>query len=137
MVQVRTQSRSRSFCQAAPFESEQLVTCYPRAGLVITTICSLASLCQCVCQAYALLHPAEGPYEVFAGQECARALAKMSKDKADCTKDLSGLSDREFEILCDWEVRFRKYPIVGQVSFFLSQQVGAYGECMYLQETAG
>ena len=63
---------------------------------------------------------AEGPYEVFAGCECAKALAKMSKDKVDCTADLSGLSDREFEILCDWEVRFKKkYPVVGQASVCL------------------
>ena len=54
---------------------------------------------------------------MFAGCECAKALARMSKDKADCTADLSGLSDREFEILCDWEVKFKKkYPVVGQAS---------------------
>ena len=56
---------------------------------------------------------------MFAGRECAKALAKMSKDEVDCTADLSGLSDREFEILCDWEVKFRKkYPVVGQVILY-------------------
>jgi membrane-associated progesterone receptor component len=57
-----------------------------------------------------------GPYELFAGKDHSRALAKMSFDPADVTGDLSGLEPYELETLDDWEVRFMsKYTKVGTI----------------------
>jgi hypothetical protein len=57
-----------------------------------------------------------GPYELFAGKDHSRALAKMSFDPADVAGDLSGLEPYELETLDDWEVRFMsKYTKVGTV----------------------
>lgn len=57
-----------------------------------------------------------GPYHVFAGRECARALGLMLIEEEHCSSDISSFTDKETQILMDWEARFRKnYPIVGQV----------------------
>jgi membrane-associated progesterone receptor component len=57
-------------------------------------------------------------YNVFAGREAARALAKMSLREEDCTDEgLEELSKREQETLRDWEERLLyKYSVVGQAS---------------------
>lgn len=58
-----------------------------------------------------------GDYALFAGREAARALAKMSKDAADVSGDLSGLSDKELGVLADWESKFQaKYPVVARLA---------------------
>ncbi|KAK1620530.1 hypothetical protein QYE76_026047 [Lolium multiflorum] len=58
-----------------------------------------------------------GDYAVFAGREASRALAKMSKDTADVSGDLAGLSDKELGVLADWEKKFlAKYPVVGRLA---------------------
>lgn len=52
----------------------------------------------------------------FAGKECARALALMSTEEADCHGDLEGLGYTELDILRDWEAKFYfKYPVVGKI----------------------
>ena len=57
-----------------------------------------------------------GPYEVFAGKDCSRALAKLSTDPADCVADVSGLSGSELEKLDDWIETFSaKYDEIGKV----------------------
>ncbi|XP_062220561.1 probable steroid-binding protein 3 [Phragmites australis] len=57
-----------------------------------------------------------GAYAVFAGREASRALGKMSKDEADVSGDLSGLSDKELGVLADWETKFQaKYPVVARL----------------------
>lgn len=57
-----------------------------------------------------------GPYELFAGKDHSRALAKMSFEPVDVTGDLSGLEPYELESLDDWEVRFMsKYTKVGTI----------------------
>ncbi|KAJ4784222.1 Membrane steroid-binding protein 1 [Rhynchospora pubera] len=57
-----------------------------------------------------------GPYELFAGKDHSRALAKMSFEPADVTGDLSGLEPYELETLNDWEARFMsKYTKVGTI----------------------
>ncbi|KAL6635272.1 hypothetical protein ACP70R_027943 [Stipagrostis hirtigluma subsp. patula] len=57
-----------------------------------------------------------GAYAMFAGREASRALAKMSKDEADISGDLSGLSEKELGVLADWETKFQaKYPVVARL----------------------
>src|SRR5690606_21803052 len=59
-------------------------------------------------------HGKRGPYRVFAGKDCTRALAKMSFDAADCVGELEGLDDYELEKLEDWIMTFEaKYPVLG------------------------
>lgn len=54
---------------------------------------------------------------MFAGREASSALAKMSKVDADVSGDLSGLSDKELDILIDWETKFQaKYPVVARLA---------------------
>lgn len=58
--------------------------------------------------------PTEGPYAVFAGKECARALALMSTDAKDCTARVGDLDDKQKQTLRDWERKFMgKYKVVG------------------------
>ncbi|AQK75722.1 putative steroid-binding protein 3 [Zea mays] len=58
-----------------------------------------------------------GAYAVFAGREASRALGKMSKDEADVSGDLSGLTDKELGVLADWEIKFQaKYPVVARLA---------------------
>jgi hypothetical protein len=67
----------------------------------------LYRLC-CVC--------AGGPYAIFAGKECARALALMSTDPADCNSKVADLADAKKEVLRDWQRKFLgKYRVVGAV----------------------
>jgi membrane-associated progesterone receptor component len=57
-----------------------------------------------------------GPYGVFAGRDCSRALATLSTKPEDCVSDLEGLSDAELEKLDDWIDTFAaKYEEVGKV----------------------
>ncbi|MBC7173939.1 MAG: cytochrome b5 domain-containing protein, partial [Polyangiaceae bacterium] len=57
-----------------------------------------------------------GPYGVFAGKDCSRALALMSFDDSDCVGDLDGLSANEIEKLDDWISTFEmKYPVLGSL----------------------
>ncbi|CAG9463499.1 unnamed protein product [Pedinophyceae sp. YPF-701] len=58
----------------------------------------------------------DGAYESFAGNEIARALAKMSQDPKDFTSNLDGLSQTELGVLKDWEAKFTsKYDVVGKI----------------------
>ena len=62
------------------------------------------------------LPDAGGPYSVFAGKECARALALMSTEAQDCTGDVSDLSDEQKGVLREWEQKLMgKYPAVGML----------------------
>jgi membrane-associated progesterone receptor component len=57
-----------------------------------------------------------GPYGVFAGRDCSRALATLSTKPEDCVSDLDGLSDAELEKLEDWIDTFTaKYDEIGKV----------------------
>lgn len=57
-----------------------------------------------------------GPYEAFAGRECAVALAKMSFEESDLHADTSVLDGEEAEKLSDWIETFEgKYDVVGKV----------------------
>ena len=57
-----------------------------------------------------------GPYALFAGKDANRALAKMSFEEKDLTRDISGLGPFELEALQDWELKFMgKYVKVGTV----------------------
>ncbi|XP_020205709.1 membrane steroid-binding protein 2 [Cajanus cajan] len=57
-----------------------------------------------------------GPYAMFAGKECSRALALLSFKPEDINGNLEGLEESELTILEDWEFKFiEKYPKVGQL----------------------
>ncbi|CAM8889818.1 unnamed protein product [Rhodiola kirilowii] len=57
-----------------------------------------------------------GAYEMFAGKDASRALAKMSKNEDDVVADIDGLSSKEIGVLGDWERKFEaKYSILGRV----------------------
>ncbi|KAG4912170.1 hypothetical protein JHK82_052756 [Glycine max] len=57
-----------------------------------------------------------GPYAMFAGKECSRALALLSFKPDDINGNLEGLGEEELTILEDWEFKFiEKYPKVGQL----------------------
>ncbi|CAO2820375.1 probable steroid-binding protein 3 [Amaranthus tricolor] len=57
-----------------------------------------------------------GAYAIFAGKDASRALAKMSKNEEDVVSSIDGLSEKELEVLADWEKKFEaKYPVVGRV----------------------
>lgn len=57
-----------------------------------------------------------GPYAMFAGKECSRALALLSFKPDDINGNLKGLGESELTILEDWEYKFiDKYPKVGQL----------------------
>ncbi|CAJ1947676.1 unnamed protein product [Sphenostylis stenocarpa] len=57
-----------------------------------------------------------GPYAMFAGKECSRALALLSFKPEDINGNLEGLGESELTILEDWEFKFiEKYPKVGQL----------------------
>lgn len=58
----------------------------------------------------------EGPYAVFAGKECARALALLKIDEAACNDNLSGVDEAGLKILAEWVKKFKeKYPIKGRL----------------------
>ncbi|MGD8823466.1 MAG: cytochrome b5-like heme/steroid binding domain-containing protein [Myxococcales bacterium] len=55
-----------------------------------------------------------GPYEMFAGKDCTRALAKVSFDPPDFTGDVEGLDREELAKLEEWIELFEgKYRRVG------------------------
>jgi len=57
-----------------------------------------------------------GPYEMFAGKDCTRALAKMSFDADLFTGDMDGLEPEELEKLEEWIEMFEgKYRRVGRL----------------------
>jgi membrane-associated progesterone receptor component len=57
-----------------------------------------------------------GAYEIFAGKDASRALAKMSFEPQDLTGDISGLTPFELSSLNDWEYKFTsKYVKVGTI----------------------
>ena len=57
-----------------------------------------------------------GPYAMFTGKECSRALALLSFKPADINGNLEGLGEEELTILEDWEFKFKeKYVKVGQL----------------------
>ena len=57
-----------------------------------------------------------GPYGMFAGKDCTRALAKLSFEPADFTSDVEGLSQDELDKLEEWIEMFGdKYRRVGRL----------------------
>lgn len=57
-----------------------------------------------------------GPYNVFAGKECARALAMMKVEATECTGVLDDLNEKQLKVLSDWEKKFtEKYGVKGEV----------------------
>jgi membrane-associated progesterone receptor component len=49
---------------------------------------------------------------VFAGKECARALALLKIDEAACNDNLSDVDEAGLKILAEWVKKFKeKYPI--------------------------
>ena len=55
-----------------------------------------------------------GPYGMFAGRDCTRALAKMSFEKEDFTGDVEGLKQDELDQLDEWIETFEgKYRRIG------------------------
>jgi Cytochrome b5-like Heme/Steroid binding domain len=57
-----------------------------------------------------------GPYNVLAGREVARALAKMALKEEECHARLDDLGDQELQVLKDWEEKLSaKYSVVGRV----------------------
>ncbi|XP_010670833.2 probable steroid-binding protein 3 [Beta vulgaris subsp. vulgaris] len=57
-----------------------------------------------------------GAYAMFSGKDASRALAKMSKNEDDVVSSIDGLSQKELDVLADWERKFEaKYPVVGRV----------------------
>jgi membrane-associated progesterone receptor component len=59
---------------------------------------------------------AGGPYEMFAGRDCTRALAKMSFADEDFVSDETGLTNGEVKQLEDWIETFEsKYTKVGSL----------------------
>jgi membrane-associated progesterone receptor component len=57
-----------------------------------------------------------GAYEIFAGKDASRALAKMSFEPQYLTGDISGLTPFELSSLNDWEYKFTsKYVKVGTI----------------------
>ncbi len=57
-----------------------------------------------------------GPYGMFAGKDCTRALAKVAFDPELFTGDLDGLDPDELEKLAEWIEMFEaKYRRVGRL----------------------
>ncbi|KAJ4839849.1 Bifunctional protein GlmU [Turnera subulata] len=56
-------------------------------------------------------HDPSGSYEMFADRDASRALAKMSKNEEDISASLDDFTDKEKDVLADWERKFEaKYP---------------------------
>lgn len=63
---------------------------------------------------------------MFAGRECARALALLRVSSADCSADLRGLDEDAMATLEGWIAKFRaKYPVVGKVRSVGSAEASA------------
>jgi membrane-associated progesterone receptor component len=57
-----------------------------------------------------------GPYEIFAGKDCTRALAKVSFEPELFSGDVEGLDDEELQKLEEWiEVFEGKYRRIGRL----------------------
>uniref|UniRef100_A0A7C9DT78 Cytochrome b5 heme-binding domain-containing protein n=1 Tax=Opuntia streptacantha TaxID=393608 RepID=A0A7C9DT78_OPUST len=57
-----------------------------------------------------------GPYHLFAGKDCSRALAKVSKIESDIVGNLDGLDERALGVLGEWEKRYKaRYPLVARL----------------------
>ncbi len=57
-----------------------------------------------------------GPYGMFAGRDCTRALAKMAFDEALFTGDIEGLDREELDKLEEWIEMFDgKYRRIGRL----------------------
>ena len=57
---------------------------------------------------------------MFAGKECARALALMSTNVEDCNGRVADLDPEKKAILRDWQRKFLgKYPVVGAIEVCL------------------
>jgi membrane-associated progesterone receptor component len=57
-----------------------------------------------------------GAYNVFAGRECARALAIMKVALEECNAYLDDVDEKAIKTLNDWEAKLSaKYAIVGEV----------------------
>ncbi|KAL6883531.1 hypothetical protein ACP4OV_010945 [Aristida adscensionis] len=68
-----------------------------------------------------------GSYEMFAGRDASRALAKMSFEPQDLTGDIAGLTPVELGSLNDWEYKFTsKYVKVGTIKRTAPKEEG-YG----------
>ena len=50
-----------------------------------------------------LSQPVGCGYHIFAGKECARALALMSLKPEDCNSDITDLDESKIKILDDWQ----------------------------------
>ncbi|GIL51282.1 hypothetical protein Vafri_7313 [Volvox africanus] len=58
-----------------------------------------------------------GPYEIFAGRECSRALAIMKVDLAACNDNLADCTAQQLKTLEDWITKFNsKYAMVGKLA---------------------
>lgn len=58
-----------------------------------------------------------GSYAMFAGKDVSRALAKMSTRDEDVIGSLDELTDKELNVLADWERKFEaKHPIVASLA---------------------
>ena len=57
-------------------------------------------------------------YNLFAGRDASRSLAKVSLEAADAeSRDLSDLTEEQLKTLDDWEAKIsKKYPIVGTMA---------------------
>ncbi|KAG8095434.1 hypothetical protein GUJ93_ZPchr0012g19368 [Zizania palustris] len=54
-----------------------------------------------------------GDYAIFSRREANHTLGKMSKDEADVSGDLSGITGKKLGVLADWETKFQAmYPII-------------------------
>jgi len=66
------------------------------------------------------MYGAGGPYNIFAGKDASRSLAKMSFKPEDLNShDLSDLTTEQQKTLNEWENKFvqtKKYPVVGTLS---------------------
>ncbi|TVU32095.1 hypothetical protein EJB05_23813 [Eragrostis curvula] len=78
-----------------------------------------------------------GAYELFAGKDASRALAKMSFEPQDLTGDISGLTPFELSSLNDWEYKFNsKYVKVGTIRRTPSAEEGSSSVSPEAQEEA-
>ncbi|GIM03276.1 hypothetical protein Vretimale_8042 [Volvox reticuliferus] len=61
-----------------------------------------------------------GPYEVFAGRECSRALAIMKVDLAACNDNLADCTAQQLKTLEDWITKFNSNLLLEGVSLGLT-----------------
>jgi hypothetical protein len=84
---------------------------YDICNLWCTTLYIFLSLLWC-----RMFYGPGGAYELLAGKDASRALAKMSFEPQDLTGDMSGLTPFELSSLNDWEYKLSsKYVKVGTI----------------------